>query len=377
MKKFKLIAFISIPLLIILSIVLIKANNSRIEKDALENIENSIIIKGIEPDSDDIIEANTTDPDGGVIIYNDSFDDLIENTGKATADNYANKDSSSSKISTFDEYKNNIITKLKAKDKRWHLTSHRIRKGENLWLIAKKFNTNYKLIIKANEINNPDVLNPGNTILIPNKNGLKYRIEKYDTLIKISKKYGIEKDTIVKHNKIKNDLIRYGEYIFIPDAADPVKKYAESVKSRNTTDSKERQLASDSGKSRMKFAWPLIGRVTSAFGQRKNPITNKSKFHCGLDISANIGTEVKASADGKAIYSGWKKGYGRVVILKHEKGYITVYAHNKENIVKPGDKVKKGDVIALSGISGAVTGPHLHFEIRKYVTPLNPLRFLN
>ena len=95
-----------------------------------------------------------------------------------------------------------------------------------------------------------------------------------------------------------------------------------------------------------------------------------------MDIGAEIGTSVMASADGEAIFSGWKKGYGRVIILKHKDGYITVYAHNKKNIISTGDKVEKGEVIASSGMSGAVTGPHLHFEIRKYVTPLNPYRFL-
>ncbi|HQP49609.1 MAG TPA: M23 family metallopeptidase, partial [Spirochaetota bacterium] len=82
------------------------------------------------------------------------------------------------------------------------------------------------------------------------------------------------------------------------------------------------------------------------------------------------------SADGKVIFSGWKDIYGNMIILKHDDGFITVYAHNKKNLVSENDMVTRGDTIALSGMTGFVTGPHLHYEIRKHLTPLNPGRFL-
>lgn len=120
----------------------------------------------------------------------------------------------------------------------------------------------------------------------------------------------------------------------------------------------------------------MRGKITSGFGTRRDPLSGKRRFHCGIDISANVGTPVRASAGGKVIFSGWKDGYGKVVILRHRGGYITVYAHNSKNNVRINDFVKRGTVIARSGMTGAVTGAHLHFEIRKYVTPLNPLRLL-
>ena len=89
-----------------------------------------------------------------------------------------------------------------------------------------------------------------------------------------------------------------------------------------------------------------------------------------------MGTPIKAAAPGRVIFSGWKTGYGRVVIIRHRGGYITVYAHNSKNQARVDQYVDPGNVIAYSGKSGAATGGHLHFEIRKYVNPLNPMRFL-
>jgi murein DD-endopeptidase MepM/ murein hydrolase activator NlpD len=107
-----------------------------------------------------------------------------------------------------------------------------------------------------------------------------------------------------------------------------------------------------------------------------DPFSGERKFHCGIDISVNEGTGIRAAAEGRVIFSGWKEGYGNAVIVRHRNGYITVYAHNSKNMAQQDALVKKGEIIALSGQTGAVTGAHLHFEIRKYLTPLNPLRFL-
>ncbi|MCX7679422.1 MAG: M23 family metallopeptidase [Spirochaetes bacterium] len=129
-------------------------------------------------------------------------------------------------------------------------------------------------------------------------------------------------------------------------------------------------------RSRKIFNWPVKGEITSSFGSRISPISGKRGFHTGLDIGCPMDSPVKAAADGKVIFSGWKEIYGNMIILKHTDGYITVYGHNRENLVKEGDVVKAGDVIGKSGTTGASTGPHVHFEIRKHLTPLNPLRFL-
>jgi murein DD-endopeptidase MepM/ murein hydrolase activator NlpD len=117
------------------------------------------------------------------------------------------------------------------------------------------------------------------------------------------------------------------------------------------------------------FQWPLkLVKVTSPFGNRNGD------FHEGVDLHAPIGTPVYASQSGKVLYSGSKiNGYGKLVVLKHASGISTVYAHNSKLLVRKGDFVTKGRLIAQSGKTGRAHGPHLHFEIRKGIEALNPV----
>ncbi len=120
------------------------------------------------------------------------------------------------------------------------------------------------------------------------------------------------------------------------------------------------------------FIHPVAGRITSGFGVRKDPFTEKHKFHKGIDIACSIGTPVVASAEGTVIFAGSKKGYGKTIILEHRNGYRTLYGHLSAYVVKPGAKVKQGQKIALSGMTGRATGPHLHFEVRRQGQPERP-----
>lgn len=120
------------------------------------------------------------------------------------------------------------------------------------------------------------------------------------------------------------------------------------------------------------FIHPVAGRITSGFGVRKDPFTEKHKFHKGIDIACGIGTKVVASAEGTVVFSGTKKGYGKTVIVEHRNGYRTLYGHLSKLLVKNGDKVKQAQKIALSGMTGRSTGPHLHFEVRRLGQPERP-----
>ena len=107
---------------------------------------------------------------------------------------------------------------------------------------------------------------------------------------------------------------------------------------------------------------PVAGIITSTTGFRNDPFNGKLTHHNGLDIAAPTGTPVKPVAPGMVIFSGWKKGYGNTVILEHEDGMVTVYAHHSRNSVSEGERVDLGSVIAATGSTGRSTGPHLHFE---------------
>ncbi|MGI6668691.1 MAG: peptidoglycan DD-metalloendopeptidase family protein [Acetivibrionales bacterium] len=123
--------------------------------------------------------------------------------------------------------------------------------------------------------------------------------------------------------------------------------------------------------------WPAAGRLTAGFGYRKDPITRKTRFHEGIDIGSDGGRTIRASASGKVIFAKYTSGYGRTIKIDHGRGITTVYGHLSKYHVKVGQVVKKGDKIATMGTTGRSTGPHLHFEIRLFGTPVDPLKYLD
>jgi murein DD-endopeptidase MepM/ murein hydrolase activator NlpD len=121
------------------------------------------------------------------------------------------------------------------------------------------------------------------------------------------------------------------------------------------------------------FIRPVDGPIVSGFGYRVHPIFRRVKFHYGVDISAPSGTPIRAAADGVVVFAGWRRAYGNTVIVDHGNGIATLYAHCSRVLVNEGEVVKQGQVIALVGSTGLSTGPHLHFEVRRYGEPINPL----
>ena len=126
------------------------------------------------------------------------------------------------------------------------------------------------------------------------------------------------------------------------------------------------------------FIWPLKDiHITSNYGKRKDPLNKKKmKFHHGIDISAKLGTDVKASRGGKVIFAQKNGGYGLTVMILHENNIISLYAHLSEILVKKGVVVKQGIIIGKVGSTGRSTGPHLHFEVRKNNKSVNPIYYL-
>jgi peptidoglycan hydrolase FlgJ len=123
-------------------------------------------------------------------------------------------------------------------------------------------------------------------------------------------------------------------------------------------------------------AWPLKSVISSRYGYRKDPFTAEKRFHSGIDIAAPKGAEVKAAMSGRVVMNCKMEDYGNVVAVDHGQGVVTLYAHNEKNLVKVGDKVEKGSLIAKVGSTGRSTGPHLHFEVRKNGAKVDPMEFL-
>lgn len=122
--------------------------------------------------------------------------------------------------------------------------------------------------------------------------------------------------------------------------------------------------------------WPVKGFISSPFGGRPDPFTGAPSWHRGIDISAPYGTPVVATAEGIVVFSGWKTGLGNTVIINHGEGFTTLYGHLSKMTVKPGQKVKRWDVIGRVGSTGRSTGNHCHYEVHKDNKVLNPIKFI-
>jgi murein DD-endopeptidase MepM/ murein hydrolase activator NlpD len=121
--------------------------------------------------------------------------------------------------------------------------------------------------------------------------------------------------------------------------------------------------------------FPVKGTISSTYGSRINPISGRSEFHQGLDISMTTGTPVTATADGVVVFSGWNGGGGNVVVIAHGHGFSTYYAHNRKNTVQVGQSVKRGDVIGYIGSTGSATGSHVHYEVWHNGKNENPISY--
>ncbi len=333
-------------------------DEAAIKGKEIDRLEDAIILEGLEMNTE-VPNGTGTEDHGGMVFYDEDF--IVE--------------SESPELMTKNDDTGNtgsILAELKKKDPRWHARDYTIRRGDNLWTIAEKFGADHRLIIRINDIQKPDSLKPGIKIIVPTRNGVYYKVRPGDTITGIAARYRTNVGKITSHNGLTS-LIRPGMRIFLPDGITPMVRHRTPDQSRGAI-ADNRKI--EKGISKMSFSWPVRGRISSGFGNRRDPFTKTKRFHCGIDISLEPGTPIRAAADGTVIFSGWKDGYGNAVVVKHENGYITVYAHNRSNAAREGEEVKRGQEIALSGMTGLVTGAHLHFEIRKYLTPLNPLRML-
>lgn len=207
-----------------------------------------------------------------------------------------------------------------------------------------------------------------------------YTVRASDTLYSIGKRYGIDYRQLARRNHIRPPYNIYiGQHLYLTGAAPLSQSLPVETKSytKPTAAKKKAKAAKPNYKTKAggysgnRLIWPVRGKVTSRFGRRG------SRMHDGIDISAKEGTPVKAATNGTVVYSDQRlSGYGKLVIIRHGKSLFTAYAHNQRNLVKKGDQVRRGDVIAKVGHTGRAKGSHLHFEVRHGSTAVDPLSYL-
>lgn len=233
-----------------------------------------------------------------------------------------------------------------------------VKSGDSLYKISKKIGIDMNVLIANNASVKDGRIRVGQKLKILNGNNIEYKVQKGDSLIKIANKFNVKLNDLIENNGLSTTQLQVGQNIIVknPDL-NYVNKEVERLKGFRVTN------------------WPVAWTgVTSPFGQRYHPVLKRNIFHKGVDLRARY-VPLYAPADGVVSTAGWMSGYGQIIIIKHKEGYETRHAHLNKMYVKSGEKVKSGQLIGETGQTGRVTGPHLHFEVRKNGKPMDPMKF--
>jgi murein DD-endopeptidase MepM/ murein hydrolase activator NlpD len=303
--------------------------------------------------------------------------------------------------------------------------------SDTLEIIAKRHNVSTAEILRANGYKGPRALSPGQQLIIPPRQATAaatpapavaapatrpvaaassvHVVNKGDTLHSIARRNHVPVGELAKANNLDQSAkLSIGMKLTVPGsksaAAEPAPVVAAPAQqlaaltppaTRSITPAAPQQSArlaqsnvqveekpaepaanakpSETTSALPSFRWPVRGKVITSYGAKTN-----GKANDGINVAVPEGTPVKAAEDGVVAYSGNElKGYGNLILVRHSNGYVTAYAHASELLVRRGDTIKRGQIIAKSGQSGEVGSPQLHFEIRKGSSPVDPLQFLN
>lgn len=281
------------------------------------------------------------------------------------------------------------VAALREKVEPLKVSSYVVAQGDSLWSISNSQNIELDTLVGSNVFK--ATLRPGQTLRIPNQEGIFYTLRKGEKIEAVCKRYGVELGKLRQVNHTVDVVaLKPGDEIFLPGARpealavtheeQPLKaeKSAPAVKNAvpkvaKNGKQKEAPVAMKASRS---YRWPIMGRINSPFGWRRHPITRRQDFHTGIDIKASRGAVIRCARDGRVAYAGWMGGYGKVAVIEHAGGQSTLYAHCSTLLLKQGAAVKQGENIARVGTTGRSTGPHLHFEVRNGNSPVNPLKYL-
>jgi murein DD-endopeptidase MepM/ murein hydrolase activator NlpD len=312
-------------------------------------------------------------------------------------------------------------------------TAITVNRGDTLMALSRRYGVPASAIAQANGLSANATLRPGQKLVIPkytrgastsrvaaaqpaadpvvtgstrgNGSQFVHVINPGETLMALSRKYNKSLSEIARANNLPiNHRVRIGDRIVIPGvranatqvaqaprpasaapltqpapvqpqrvaAVEPPAQNAARVVTPAATNPEPAKADADEPTGTTGFRWPVRGRIIAGFGPKPTGQQND-----GINLAVPEGTPVKAADDGTVAYAGNElKGYGNLVLIRHANGYVTAYAHASELLVKRGDVVKRGQVIAKSGQTGNVSSPQLHFEVRKGATPVDPMLHL-
>ncbi len=274
-----------------------------------------------------------------------------------------------------------------------------VERGDTLYSLSKRYDIQLRDLIDANNLRPPYTLRIGQVLKVPVSN--YHVVKKGDTLYSLSRQYGVDVKTLAANNDIEAPYtLIIGQRLAINGRKNGYSAPAtNSIKSNNTAPATYRPVVTASSAAptatsaktntakaptktsssttvskyrKTKFAWPVRGSICSRYGT-----IGKGRANDGINIKAPLGTAVKAADKGTVAYAGNElKGFGNLILVRHDDGWITAYAHNEKLLVKKGQTVARGEKIATVGTTGGVNTPQLHFEVRAGKNPVNPTLYL-
>ena len=223
--------------------------------------------------------------------------------------------------------------------------------GDTLSGIARVYGIDVASLLEANP-ETDERIQPGDTLSVPLPDSVIHTVEAGDTLWDMAQQYNVPVELIMKANNLRDDTIYVGERLIVSAV-------------------RHRDVHTASRSMPVRFIWPTTGENSSLYGHRWG------RLHAGIDIANDIGTSVAAARAGRVVFAGWQSGYGYMVIIDHGGHWSTLYGHLDDYTVTVGQHVPTGYQIGYMGETGNSTGPHLHFEMRLYGKPVNPLYYLH
>lgn len=233
-----------------------------------------------------------------------------------------------------------------------------IQKGDTVYALSRRHGITVRSIITLNNLKAPYLLKPGQTLKIAS--GSTYVVKRGDTVYGVSRRNGILMNDLVRMNNLSQPYaLNIGQTLTLPN-------------NENTTSIAQADIAPPPQISGKGFMWPVNGKVLSGYGPKQAGYHND-----GVNISAPLGSSVYASDSGVVVHASNKlEGYGNLILIKHQNGWVTAYAHTDKMLVTKGQQVSRGQVVAQVGQTGRVSSPQLHFEMRKGTRAVNPTHYL-
>lgn len=298
-----------------------------------------------------------------------------------------------------------ILSACSGNGKKWDPEDYTVKSGDTIYSIAWRYELDEEDFAAWNDISTSYFIKPGQRLhtrkptnfdasrktdversiaYVPqgtrvketpisiSSNPNKVKANKGDTLYSMSKRYGVSVGRLAQLNQLKSPyIIQPGQTIFLKPLNTPSKSPVTGVATGSAATAKPQPKKSQiiSWPKSVRWQWPAKGKVVKKFNRQRNDAK-------GLDIAGKQGNAIVASADGKVVYSGnGLISYGNLIIIKHNKTFLSAYAYNRKLLVKEGDTIKAGQKIAEMGRKDKLS-PRLHFEIRKNGKPVDPMKYL-